>query len=160
MKALVDTGTTDNFVSDRTVHKLGLDVKPCDSQVKAVNSEAMPVSGVATTELRVGSWSGQCNFIAVTLDDFDVILGIDFFIVANVMILPRLGGIFISGGNKPAFVKGEYEENMTARKKSKTVEAGPLKASSSKEGAHSPHIAGFCCIGKMQEEMDRRWTKA
>ncbi|KAL0294142.1 UNVERIFIED_CONTAM: hypothetical protein Scaly_2573700 [Sesamum calycinum] len=28
MKALVDTGATNNFVSDLTVHKLGLDVKP------------------------------------------------------------------------------------------------------------------------------------
>ncbi|KAL0433550.1 UNVERIFIED_CONTAM: hypothetical protein Slati_2689300 [Sesamum latifolium] len=46
MKALVDTGATDNFVSDRVVHKLGLDIKPCDSQVKAVNSEAVPVSAL------------------------------------------------------------------------------------------------------------------
>ncbi|KAL0281710.1 UNVERIFIED_CONTAM: hypothetical protein Sradi_7294500 [Sesamum radiatum] len=44
IKALVDTGATDNFVSDRVVHKLGLDVKPIDSRVKAVNSETMPVS--------------------------------------------------------------------------------------------------------------------
>ncbi|KAL0461313.1 UNVERIFIED_CONTAM: hypothetical protein Slati_0018900 [Sesamum latifolium] len=117
MKALVDTGATDNFVSDRVVHKLGLDVKPCDSQVKVVNSKAMPVSGVATTELRVGE-------------------------------------------NKSAFVRGEYEGDTTARKKSKTAEAGPSNASSSKEGAHSPHVAGFCCIGKMQEEMNRRWAKA
>ncbi|KAL0444245.1 UNVERIFIED_CONTAM: hypothetical protein Slati_2147200 [Sesamum latifolium] len=101
--------------------------------VKAVNSEAMPVSGVATTELRVGSWSGQCDFMAVRLDDFDEIL---------------------------AFVRGEYEGDTTARKKSKSAEAGPSNASSSKEGAHSPHVAGFCCIGKMQEEMDRRWAKA
>ncbi|KAL0395502.1 UNVERIFIED_CONTAM: hypothetical protein Slati_4516400 [Sesamum latifolium] len=56
--------------------------RPNQRQVKAVNSEAMPVSGVAT-ELRVGSWSGQCDFMAVRLDDFDVILGIDFFILAN-----------------------------------------------------------------------------
>ncbi|KAL0410511.1 UNVERIFIED_CONTAM: hypothetical protein Slati_3640800 [Sesamum latifolium] len=98
--------------------------------------------------------------MAVRLDDFDVILGIDFFIVANMMILPRLGEIFISGGNKPTFVRGEYEGDTTARKKSKMAEAGPSNASPSKEGAHSPHIAGFCCIGKMQEEMERRWTNA
>ncbi|KAL0410971.1 UNVERIFIED_CONTAM: hypothetical protein Slati_3686800 [Sesamum latifolium] len=131
-----------------------------NDHVKAVNSKAVPVSGVANTELRVSSWSGQYDFMTVRLDDFDVILGIDFFIVANVMILPRLGGIFISGENKPLFVRGEYEGDTTARKKPKVVEAGPSNASSSKEGAHSPHIAGFCCIRKMQEEMDRRWTKA
>ncbi|KAL0421144.1 UNVERIFIED_CONTAM: hypothetical protein Slati_3137300 [Sesamum latifolium] len=149
MKALVDTGATNNFVSDQVVHELGLDVEPCDSQVKAVNSKAVPVSGVANTELRVGSWSGQCDFMTVRLDDFDVILGIDFFIVVNVMILSRLGGIFISGGNKPTFVRGEYEGDTTAGKKSEMAEAGPSNASSSKEGAHSPHITGFCCIEKM-----------
>ncbi|KAK4395960.1 hypothetical protein Sango_1750300 [Sesamum angolense] len=84
------------MVEDR-INGLGLDVKPWDSQVKAVNSKAMPISGIANTELSVGLWSGQCNFIAVGLDDFDVILGNDFFVTANVIILPRLGGIFISG---------------------------------------------------------------
>ncbi|KAL0303799.1 UNVERIFIED_CONTAM: hypothetical protein Sradi_6248000 [Sesamum radiatum] len=160
MKALVDTGATNNFVSNRVVHKLGLDVKHCDRQVKAVNSKAVPVSSIANTKLSVGSWSGQCDFMVVGLDDFDVILGIDFFIVANVMILPRLGGIFISSGSKLAFVNGEYERGTVAGQKSKTVEAGPSKVGSSKEGAYPSHIASFCCIGKMQEEMHRRWTKA
>ncbi|KAL0402564.1 UNVERIFIED_CONTAM: hypothetical protein Slati_4286300 [Sesamum latifolium] len=118
------------------------------------------ISGVANTELRVGSWSGQCDFMAVGLDDVDVILGIDFFITTNVMILPRLGRIFISGGNKPTFVRGEYDGYTIAGKKLKMVEAEPSNASSSKEGAHHPHIADFCCIGKMQEEMHKRWTKA
>ncbi|KAL0406152.1 UNVERIFIED_CONTAM: hypothetical protein Slati_3929100 [Sesamum latifolium] len=82
------------------------------------------VSGVASTELRVGSWSGQCDFMAVRLDDFDVILGIDFFITTNVMILPRLGGIFISGGNKPAFVRGEYEGELQQERNQRWLRQG------------------------------------
>ncbi|KAL0373619.1 UNVERIFIED_CONTAM: hypothetical protein Sradi_3277600 [Sesamum radiatum] len=31
MKALVDTGATNNFISNRVIYGLGLDVKPCDS---------------------------------------------------------------------------------------------------------------------------------
>ncbi|KAL0438817.1 UNVERIFIED_CONTAM: hypothetical protein Slati_2364700 [Sesamum latifolium] len=153
IKALVDTGTTDNFISNRIVHKLGLDVKLCDGQVKAVNSEAMPVSGVATTELRAGSWSGQYDFMAVRLDDFDVILGIDFFIVANVMILPKLGGIFISGGNKSAFMRGEEDVGGDGQKMAKAqqdCEAGPelftyadvLKHERECEGKHSVNVRG------------------
>ncbi|KAL0365512.1 UNVERIFIED_CONTAM: hypothetical protein Sangu_0648800, partial [Sesamum angustifolium] len=42
IKALVDTGATHNFVSDRVVRKLGLDVRTWDSRVKAVNSKAVP----------------------------------------------------------------------------------------------------------------------
>ncbi|KAK4404692.1 hypothetical protein Sango_0837800 [Sesamum angolense] len=160
MKALVDTGATHNFVSDRVVQKLGLDVRTWDSRVKAVNSKAVPVSGVANVELCVGSWSGQCKFVAAGLDDFDVILGIDFFVNANVIILPRMCGIFISGGDKPSSVKGEYDGVTTAGKKSGVAEARSSNASSSKEGAQSPRLAGFSCIGTMQEEMHRRWTKA
>ncbi|KAL0370709.1 UNVERIFIED_CONTAM: hypothetical protein Sangu_0389000 [Sesamum angustifolium] len=129
-------------------------------QSGAVNSKAVPVSGIANTELSVGSWSGQCNFVVMGLDDFYVILDIDFFITANVIILPRMCGIFISGGKKPTFGKGEYDGDTMAGKKSEVAEARPSKASSSKEGAHSPRLAGFSCIEKMQVEMHKRWTKA
>ncbi|KAL0438720.1 UNVERIFIED_CONTAM: hypothetical protein Slati_2355000 [Sesamum latifolium] len=61
-------------------YKAGADVKPCDSQVKAIKSKALPVSGVASTELRVG-------------------------------------------GNKPTFVREEYEGDIAAGKKSKMAEA-------------------------------------
>ncbi|KAL0287591.1 UNVERIFIED_CONTAM: hypothetical protein Scaly_2759600 [Sesamum calycinum] len=126
----------------------------------AVNSKPTPVSGIANTELSVGSWSGQCNFVVMGLDDFYVILGIDFFITTNVIILPRMCGIFISGGKKPTFEKAEYDGNTMAGKKSEVAEARPCKASSSKEGAHYPRLAGFSCIEKMQAEMHKRWTKA
>ncbi|KAL0458835.1 UNVERIFIED_CONTAM: hypothetical protein Slati_0510700 [Sesamum latifolium] len=147
MKALVDMGATNNFISERVVHKLGLDVKPCDSQVKDVNSKAVPISGVANTELRMGSWSGQCDFMAVELDDFDVILGIDFFKTAYVMILP-LGGIFISGGNKPKFVRGEYDEDTTAGKKSKMADAGPSMLVHRRKGCIHLILPVFAALGR------------
>ncbi|KAK4407768.1 hypothetical protein Sango_0357800 [Sesamum angolense] len=67
-----------------------------DFKVKIVNSKAAPVSGIANMELSVDSWSGQCNFVAVGLDDFNVILG----------------------GKKPTFGKGEYDGDTVAGKKS------------------------------------------
>ncbi|KAK4399588.1 hypothetical protein Sango_1064900 [Sesamum angolense] len=63
-------------------------------------------------------------------------------------------------GDKPSFVKGEYDGGTVAGKKSGVAEARSSNASSSKEGAQSPRLAGFSCIGTMQEEMHRRWTKA
>ncbi|KAL0353968.1 UNVERIFIED_CONTAM: hypothetical protein Sangu_0978100 [Sesamum angustifolium] len=159
MKALVDTGTTNNFVYDRVVHRLGLDVKPWDNQVKAVNSQSRASKRGCQHE-SVGSWSGQRNFIAVGLGYFDAILDNDFFVTADMIILPRFGGIFISGRNKPIFVKGEYDGGTTTRKKSEMTEARPSNASSSNKGAHSPRLADFSYIAKMQEEMHKRWTKA
>ncbi|KAL0362522.1 UNVERIFIED_CONTAM: hypothetical protein Scaly_1207400 [Sesamum calycinum] len=148
MKALVDTGTTNNFVSDRVVHRLGLDVKPWDNQLKAVNSQ-IRASKRGCQHGSVGSWSGQRNFIAVGLGDFDAILDNDFFVTADMIILPRLGGIFISGRNKPIFVKGEYDGGTTTGKQSEMTEARPSNASSSNKGAHSPRLADFSYIGKI-----------
>ncbi|KAL0347693.1 UNVERIFIED_CONTAM: hypothetical protein Scaly_1785300 [Sesamum calycinum] len=117
MKALVDTGATTNFISDQVVQELGLDVKPYDSQVKAVNSKIVPVSGIANIELSVGR-------------------------------------------NKLTFVRVEYDGGTTTTKKFEMAEAKPSNACSSKEGAQSPRLADFSCIGKMPKEMDKRWTKA
>ncbi|KAK4386098.1 hypothetical protein Sango_2480400 [Sesamum angolense] len=44
-----------------TRNATGLDIKPWDSQVKAVNSKAVPVSKIANTKLSVGSCTRQCG---------------------------------------------------------------------------------------------------
>ena len=73
--------------------------------MKAVNSEAKPIAGLAKdVTLRLGQWSGLCNFMVVPLDDFEVIMGIDFFVKAKVTIMPHLGGIFIGDEHCPCFV--------------------------------------------------------
>ncbi|KAL0381299.1 UNVERIFIED_CONTAM: hypothetical protein Sangu_0194200 [Sesamum angustifolium] len=106
IKALVDTGATHNFVSDRGRPKAGAG-RPNVGQ-----------SGEGC-ELKSGA-----------------------------------------RGDKPSFVKGEYDGGTEAGKKSGVAEARSSNASSSKEGAQSPRLAGFSCIGTMQEEMHKRWTKA
>ncbi|XP_073057363.1 uncharacterized protein [Primulina eburnea] len=60
--AMVDTGATHNFVADRELQRLGLDLTPHASHIKAVNSEAKPIKGVANVKLEVGCWSGQCVY--------------------------------------------------------------------------------------------------
>ncbi|KAL0368286.1 UNVERIFIED_CONTAM: Transposon Tf2-12 polyprotein [Sesamum calycinum] len=67
------------------IQKLGLTLAQHSSRIKAVNSEAKPIQGSACVELKVGAWTGQCKLLAVPLDDFDVILGMDFMLLANAM---------------------------------------------------------------------------
>ncbi|KAK4435169.1 hypothetical protein Salat_0680200 [Sesamum alatum] len=109
-----------------------MDIKLCDSVVvKVVNTKAVSVRGITTTGLTVGLWHGIRDFVVVGLDDIDVILVIDFFIVAQVTIHPWLDEIFIARCSHPRFVKGVYgSEETWAGKKSKT------------------------------EQMDRRWAEA
>ncbi|KAK9113309.1 hypothetical protein Syun_020106 [Stephania yunnanensis] len=70
--AMVDSGATHSFVADHMVGKLGLDLVENSSRMKAVNSEAKQIQGMATdVNLKVGSWEGKINLMAVPLDDFD-----------------------------------------------------------------------------------------
>lgn len=45
----------------------------------------------------------------IVLDDFDVILGIEFMLAAKVSVAPYMGGITISDGPCPSFVSAAYD---------------------------------------------------
>lgn len=52
--------------------------------MKAVNSEARPIAGLAKdVPLKIGAWSGVANLMAVAMDDFQVILGMEFLHAAS-----------------------------------------------------------------------------
>ena len=72
--------------------------------MKALNSVAQPIGGITTTRLNVGKWEGQCDFRVVAMDNFDMILRIDFFVKAQVAVLPYMGGIVVSNASNPKFV--------------------------------------------------------
>lgn len=55
----------------------------------------MLVHGVAEIILEVGSWKGTYSMMVIPLDDFDVILGIEFFVKDKVTLMPYLWGIMI-----------------------------------------------------------------
>ncbi|XP_059625412.1 uncharacterized protein LOC132268599 [Cornus florida] len=82
--AMVDTGATHNFIAQREVSNFNLKLIPHANKMKAVNFEAKPVLGMATTSMKVGCWEGVVSLIAVPLDDFDLILGIKFLTKARV----------------------------------------------------------------------------
>ncbi|KAL3527885.1 hypothetical protein ACH5RR_012541 [Cinchona calisaya] len=79
----------------REVLRLKLELKEHGYRVKAVNSEAQPVLGVALVELTLGPWSGKCSLMVVPLDDFDLILGKEFMATSKIFPIPNLDGIMI-----------------------------------------------------------------
>ncbi|KAK4426951.1 hypothetical protein Salat_1463900 [Sesamum alatum] len=93
--AMIDTSATHNFVAEREIQKFGMSLTQHCSRIKAVNSQARPVQGVASVELTVGTWQGNHSLRVVTLDDFDLILGIDFLLLAKAMIIPNLSGFLL-----------------------------------------------------------------
>ena len=54
----------------------------------------------------MGDWKGRIDFLSVPLDDFDFILGNDFFQRAKVTLLPHLNGLLIMDEKQPCFVAG------------------------------------------------------
>lgn len=79
VSAMVDSGATQNYVADRIAHKLGLKLCQDGSSIKAVNSPARLISGIANNvPIRIGTWAGKATFMAIPMDDFQMILGMEF----------------------------------------------------------------------------------
>ena len=90
-EGMLDFSVTQNFVADRMVQWLGLKVSKCPSKIKAVNSKAKPVLGIAYgVKFKVDEWTRKVNFLVMELDDFDVILGGEFLVAAKAALLPFL----------------------------------------------------------------------
>ncbi len=84
-----------------------LKVADSPSKIKAMNSGAMPVKGVAECTLELGSWKGACSLMVVLLDDFDLILGMEFFLSAKACLMPHLRGVMLGDERAPCFVPTE-----------------------------------------------------
>ncbi|PON49841.1 Aspartic peptidase domain containing protein, partial [Parasponia andersonii] len=102
--AMIDMGATNNFVSWHVVDQLGLVVTKNLTRLKAVNSNAMPIHGSVVSSLKVRTWQAECNFTVVNLDNFDLIIGIEFLGLAKAFVAPHIKGILIVDEQSPCFV--------------------------------------------------------
>ena len=120
VKAMVDSGAKHNFVATSDASRLDLKLVDDDSRIKEVNSKAQRIQGIAKDVLlQVGEWKGKINLLCVPLDDFNLILGIDFFLKSKAALIPHLGGLMILEGKQPCFVpavKGKAEKHDKAEK--------------------------------------------
>ncbi|KAL2224126.1 UNVERIFIED_CONTAM: Retrovirus-related Pol polyprotein from transposon, partial [Sesamum indicum] len=79
IRAMIDTGATHNYLASAEVERLGLVLEKGVGRVKAINSAAQPIAGVAKSVLiKVGSFEGKTNLSVVVMDDFKLILGLEF----------------------------------------------------------------------------------
>ena len=118
VKVMVDSGDSHNFVATNEASRLGLKLVDDDSRIKAVNSKAQRILGIAKDVLlQVGECKGKCNLLCVPLDDFNLILGIDFFLKPKAALIPHLGGLMILEEKHMCFVpimKGKGEKHGKA----------------------------------------------
>ncbi|KAK2978602.1 hypothetical protein RJ640_006721 [Escallonia rubra] len=86
---LMDTGATHNFITMGEAERLGLNVVDGGGWLKTVNAEAKPLQGtVRRVEMCLGKWKGFVNFSVARMDDFKVVLGLDFLRQVNALVSP------------------------------------------------------------------------
>ncbi|KAF3774330.1 hypothetical protein EJ110_NYTH51979 [Nymphaea thermarum] len=103
--AMVDTGATQNFISEEEVGRLGLTRGKGESRIKAVNSEARPIYAVVRDAVvKIEGWSGKANFSVVQTDDFQMILGMKFLPAAKMVPMPHLRSVSIMDEKHPCMV--------------------------------------------------------
>ena len=78
---LVDSGVTHNFIADQEARRLGLTIGKDPGNMKAVNFEALPIVGVSKrVPFKLGAWTGELDLVEVRMDDFDVVLEMEFLL--------------------------------------------------------------------------------
>ncbi|TYK01392.1 uncharacterized protein E5676_scaffold29G00860 [Cucumis melo var. makuwa] len=86
---MVDSGATHNFITETEARRLRLRWEKDSERMKAVNFVALPIVGlVKRTTIKLGGWKGPLDFVAVKMDDFDVVLGMEFLLEHQVIPMP------------------------------------------------------------------------
>ncbi|KAK3019826.1 hypothetical protein RJ639_005128 [Escallonia herrerae] len=104
IRAMVDTGATHNYISSTEVERLGLTLEKGCGRVKAINSVAQPVAGIARSVLiKIGPYEGRTNFSVVIMDDFKLILGLEFLRDTKTTVMPCTNSLAMLR-NKPCVI--------------------------------------------------------
>ncbi|RVW42674.1 RNA-directed DNA polymerase-like [Vitis vinifera] len=113
VEALVNTGATHNFVSEDEARRLELQASKEGEWLKAVNSATKPSHGVARgVTMHIGSWEGRVDFTVVPMDDFKMVLGMDFLQKVKVVPLPFLPSMAILEEEKSCMVTTVIEGTL------------------------------------------------
>ncbi|KAK2996759.1 hypothetical protein RJ639_025840 [Escallonia herrerae] len=104
IRAMVDTGATHNYISSTEVERLGLTIEKGCGRVKAINSAVQPVARIARSILiKIGPYEGRTNFSVVIMDDFKLILGLEFLRDTKTTVMPCTNSLAMIG-SKPCVI--------------------------------------------------------
>ncbi|GJW46555.1 gag-aspartyl protease domain-containing protein [Tanacetum coccineum] len=108
--ALVDSGVTRNFVADDEAKRLGINATKGGGTIKAVNSPAKAIHGVAKdVRAKIEEWEGTIDLSVVSMDDFKVVLGLEFLDKVRVFPMSFANSLCILDGGKTCTVSTERD---------------------------------------------------
>ena len=147
VKALVDTGASNNFLREDEAKKMGIPYERKQGWLKSVNSEPKATFGVARdVKVCLGDWIGLMDFSVVTMDDHPIILGMEFIDkvkavpipFANTMCILEEGNIRVVPLEREARLQ---ENHISAMKLSKgTTGKQPTYLAALKEVTNVPYM--------------------
>ena len=104
-KAMIDIGATHNFVLKEEAKRLKLQTSKEVGWLKAVNSTAKQSQGVARgVTMKIGPWEGEVDFMVAPMDDFKIVIGMDFLRQVKVVPMPFLRSIAILEEEAPCMI--------------------------------------------------------
>ncbi|GJW79944.1 putative nucleotidyltransferase, ribonuclease H [Tanacetum coccineum] len=116
VRALVDSGATHNFVADDEAKRLGINATKRSGTIKAVNSPAKAIHGVAKDiRAKIGEWEGTIDLSVVPMDDFKVVLGLEFLDKVRAFPMPFANSLCILDGGKTCMVSTEWDAKSGAK---------------------------------------------
>jgi hypothetical protein len=136
VNAMLDSGATHTFVADRLVKELGLRLSDNHTSMKALNSKAQRIVGMSyDVPIMLDQWRGKQDVLVVNLDDYDIILGLDFLQKAKIVLMPYLNGVMIASEGCLCFIPccNVAVANVVKRRKS-LVSAIAIDKRCGKEG--------------------------
>ncbi|XP_060182296.1 uncharacterized protein LOC132611959 [Lycium barbarum] len=107
IKAMIDTGATHNYLATTEVERLGLVVGKGKGRVKAINSPPQLVGGIAKrVPVKMGPYEGKFDLRVVIIDDFELIVGLEFMRQTNIIPIPYADVLLMmrANGAKPCIV--------------------------------------------------------
>ncbi|XP_050212403.1 uncharacterized protein LOC126663714, partial [Mercurialis annua] len=116
VKALVDTGASNNFLQVEEAKKLGITYSGEGGWLKAVNSEPKSIYGVARgVKVCLGEWSGLIDFSVVPMDDYPIVLGIEFMDHVKAVPIPFANTMCILEEGNTCMVPLARETSLKAK---------------------------------------------
>ncbi|TYK09914.1 uncharacterized protein E5676_scaffold16G00270 [Cucumis melo var. makuwa] len=108
--AMVDSGATHNFITEAEARRLRLHWDKDSGRMKAVNSVTLPIVRlVKRTTIKLGGWKCSIDFVVVKMDDFDVVLKMEFLLEHQVIPMPSAKCLAITG-SFPTVVQADIRQ--------------------------------------------------
>ncbi|KZV35807.1 hypothetical protein F511_09508 [Dorcoceras hygrometricum] len=115
-KAMVDTGATHNFITEREAKRLGLHVTQGAGWIKTVNASAQRLNGIVkNVELSLGTWKGCVDLSVAPLDDINFVLGMDFLRKVSAIPMTYLDSMCIMERGAPCWGSGSRPRQGSGR---------------------------------------------